>query len=181
MPTSANIIDGNAIARALREEVAARIKDRVGQGLRPPGLAALQERQPFEQVHVLLVLQQGAVQLRQRVLRVGALVLVAQLIATGWIHRRLRGTDDALVDKETEERASGVLRAPNDAPWGRSRTSIERRSPLSVRCAGDVSAVLDRIVETQRCSGTPVADDDGTPRDAPEPTPGPTGPACSSA
>ena len=38
---AANIIDGNAVARALREEVAASIKDRVGQGLRPPGLAVV--------------------------------------------------------------------------------------------------------------------------------------------
>ncbi|HEX6995588.1 MAG TPA: bifunctional methylenetetrahydrofolate dehydrogenase/methenyltetrahydrofolate cyclohydrolase FolD [Gammaproteobacteria bacterium] len=38
---AADIIDGRAIARALREEVAAKIKERVGKGLRPPGLAVV--------------------------------------------------------------------------------------------------------------------------------------------
>src|SRR5690606_30602966 len=38
---AAEIIDGKAIARALRTEVAAKIKDRVAQGLRPPGLAVV--------------------------------------------------------------------------------------------------------------------------------------------
>jgi len=38
---AADIIDGKAIARALRGEVAARIKERVAKGLRPPGLAVV--------------------------------------------------------------------------------------------------------------------------------------------
>src|SRR5690606_17033141 len=38
---AANIIDGKAIARALREEVAGKIKERVEKGLRPPGLAVV--------------------------------------------------------------------------------------------------------------------------------------------
>ena len=38
---AADIIDGKAIARALRAEVAARIKERVEKGLRPPGLAVV--------------------------------------------------------------------------------------------------------------------------------------------
>ena len=38
---AANIIDGKAIARELRAEIAAKIKDRVEQGLRPPGLAVV--------------------------------------------------------------------------------------------------------------------------------------------
>src|SRR5690606_22578751 len=38
---AADIIDGKAIARALRAEVAASIKERVEKGLRPPGLAVV--------------------------------------------------------------------------------------------------------------------------------------------
>jgi len=38
---AADIIDGKAIARALRGEVAAKIRERVGKGLRPPGLAVV--------------------------------------------------------------------------------------------------------------------------------------------
>src|SRR5690606_6264540 len=38
---AAEIIDGKAIARALRGEVAAKIKERVAKGLRPPGLAVI--------------------------------------------------------------------------------------------------------------------------------------------
>lgn len=38
---AANIIDGKAIARDIRAEVAAKISERVGQGKRPPGLAVV--------------------------------------------------------------------------------------------------------------------------------------------
>src|SRR5690554_2501368 len=38
---AAEIIDGKAIASALRAEVAAKIKERVSRGLRPPGLAVV--------------------------------------------------------------------------------------------------------------------------------------------
>ena len=38
---AADIIDGKAIARALRAEVAAKIKERVESGHRPPGLAVV--------------------------------------------------------------------------------------------------------------------------------------------
>lgn len=38
---AAEIIDGKAIAKTLRAEVAEKIKDRVAQGLRPPGLAVV--------------------------------------------------------------------------------------------------------------------------------------------
>lgn len=38
---AAELIDGNAIARALRAEIATKIKERVAQGLRPPGLAVV--------------------------------------------------------------------------------------------------------------------------------------------
>jgi len=38
---AADIIDGKAIASALRAEVAAKIKERVANGLRPPGLAVV--------------------------------------------------------------------------------------------------------------------------------------------
>src|SRR5690606_22487953 len=38
---AAELIDGKAIARALRAEVAAKIKERTDKGLRPPGLAVV--------------------------------------------------------------------------------------------------------------------------------------------
>ena len=38
---SANILDGNAIARAIRRQIAAQVRERAAAGLRPPGLAVL--------------------------------------------------------------------------------------------------------------------------------------------